>query len=150
MADNGHFCVFILVLGAGNKSVKVALILPILNDTVFLKFTLGKGFCNGRCYFSFMMQHFFLVKPQKRIQPCDPILHIHDVSTTRLPLGIIKIHGGLHGLTSPIAIWNAPGERNALTTAATPHGSWMRSPPSTRVLQHRRWSARESSLTVAN
>ena len=87
MADNGHFCVFIFFLGAGYKSVKIALILPILNDTVFLKFTLGKGFCNGRCYFSFMMQHFFLVKLQKRIQPCDPILHIHDVPTACLPLG---------------------------------------------------------------
>ena len=92
MADNGYFCVLILVLGAGNKSVKITLILPILNDTVFLKFALGKGFCNGRCYFSFMMQHFFLVKLQKRIQPCDPILHIHDVPTVCLSLGIIKIH----------------------------------------------------------
>ena len=39
-----------------------------------------------------MMQHFFLVKLQKRIQPCDPIPHIHDVSTARLSLGIIQIH----------------------------------------------------------
>ena len=92
MADNGHFCVLILFLGAGYKSVKIALILPILNGTVFLKFTLGKGFCNGCCYFSFMMQHFFLVKLQKRIQPCDPIPHIHDVSTACLSLGVIKIH----------------------------------------------------------
>ena len=62
MADNGNFCVLILFHSAGYKSVKIALIQPILNDTVFLEFTLGKGFCNGRCYFSFMMQHFFLVK----------------------------------------------------------------------------------------
>ena len=88
MADNGYFCVLILVLGAGNKSVKITLILPILNDTVFLKFALGKGFCNGRCHFSFMMQHFLLVKLQKRIQPCDPILHIHDVPTVCLSLGM--------------------------------------------------------------
>ena len=38
MADNGHFCVLILFLSAGYKSVKITLILPILNDTVFLKF----------------------------------------------------------------------------------------------------------------
>ena len=44
MADNGHLCVLILFLTAGYKSVKIALILPILNDTVFLKFALGKGF----------------------------------------------------------------------------------------------------------
>ena len=31
------------------------------------------------------------------------------------------------GLTCPIAIWNAPGGKNALTIAATPHGGWMRS-----------------------
>lgn len=92
MTDNGHFCVLILFLSSGYKSVKITLILPILNDTVFLKFTLGKGFCNGRCHFPFMMQHFFLVKLQKRIQPCDPILHIHDVPTACLPLGIIQIH----------------------------------------------------------
>ena len=78
--------IVILFLSAGYKSVKIALILPILNGTVFLKFTLGKGFCDGRCYFPLMMQHFFLVKLQKRIQPCDPIPHIHDVSTARLPL----------------------------------------------------------------
>ena len=66
----------ILFLGAGYKPVKITLILPILNDTVFLKLTLGKGFCNGCCHFSFMMQHFFLVKLQKRIQPCDPILSL--------------------------------------------------------------------------
>mgnify|MGYP002237265308 CR=1 FL=1 len=35
-------------------------------------------------------------------------------------------HGGRRGLTFPTAIWNAPGGRNALTTAATPHGDWMR------------------------
>ncbi len=66
--------IVIFFLGAGNKPVKITLILPILNDTVFLKLALGKGFCNGCCHFSFMMQHFFLVKLQKRIQPCDPIL----------------------------------------------------------------------------
>ena len=92
MADNGHFCVLILFLGAGYKSVKIALILPILNDTVFLKLTLGKGFCNGCCHFSFMIQHFFLVKLQTRIQPCLPITHIHDFSTAFLSLGVINIH----------------------------------------------------------
>ena len=50
MADNGYFCGLILVLGAGNKSVKITLILPILNDTVFLKFALGKGFCSGKSH----------------------------------------------------------------------------------------------------
>ena len=40
------------------------------------------------------------------------------------------------------------GRRNALITAATPHGGWMRFPPSTREWQRRRWSARESSLTA--
>ncbi len=35
-------------------------------------------------------------------------------------------HGGRRGLTCPIAIWNAPGGKNALTIAATPHGGWMR------------------------
>ena len=67
MADNGHFCVLILFLGAGYKPVKITLILTILNDTVFLKLALGKGFCNGRRHFSFMMQHFFLVKLQDGI-----------------------------------------------------------------------------------
>ena len=52
----------ILFFGAGYKPVKIALVLPVLNDTVFLKFTLGKGFCDGRCHFPIMMQHFFLVK----------------------------------------------------------------------------------------
>ena len=52
MADNGNFCVLILFLSAGYKSVKIALILPILNGTVFLKFTLGKGFCNRNIGFA--------------------------------------------------------------------------------------------------
>ena len=69
MADNGRFCVLGLLLRAGYQPVKVTLIQPILNGTVFLKFTFGKGFCNGRRHFSFVMQHFFLVKLQKRIQP---------------------------------------------------------------------------------
>ena len=51
MADNGHFCVLILFLGAGYKSVKVALIQPILYYTIFFKFTLGKGFRDGRRHF---------------------------------------------------------------------------------------------------
>ena len=70
MADNGYFCVLILVLGAGNKSVKITLILPILNDTVFLKFALGKGFCNGRCHFSFI-----------RTQPfgCFALMPFYDI-----------------------------------------------------------------------
>ena len=42
---------------AGYQPIKVALIQPILNDTVFLKFALGKGFCNGRCHFSSMLLH---------------------------------------------------------------------------------------------
>ena len=45
-ADNGHFCVLIFFLSAGHQPVKVTLIQPILYDTVFLKFTFGKGFCN--------------------------------------------------------------------------------------------------------
>ena len=59
IADNGHFCVLDLFLSAGYKSVKIALILTILNDTIFLKLALCKGFCDGRCYFPLMMQHFF-------------------------------------------------------------------------------------------
>ncbi len=43
MADNG-ISVLIFSLSAGYKSVKIALILSILNDTVFLKLALGKGF----------------------------------------------------------------------------------------------------------
>ena len=38
--------------------------------------------------------------------------------------------------------------RHGMTTAATPHGVWMRFPPFTRVWQRRRWSAGELSLTA--
>ena len=42
-------------------------------------------------------------------------------------------HGGQHGQMCPTAVWNAPGGRNALTTAATLHGGWMRFLPSMKV-----------------
>ena len=57
MADNGHFCVLILFLGAGYKPVKIALIQLILNDTVLLKLAFGKGFCNGSGDFSLILQN---------------------------------------------------------------------------------------------
>ena len=59
-------------------------------------------------------------------------------------------YGGQHGQMCPIAIWIAPGRRNALTTEVTLHGVWMRFLPSMRVRQRRRWSAGALSLTVAN
>ena len=42
-------------------------------------------------------------------------------------------HGGQHGQMCPTAVWNAPGGRNALTTAATLPEVWMSSPPSMRA-----------------
>ena len=59
-------------------------------------------------------------------------------------------HGRRYGQMCPTAVWNAPGTRNALTTAAMPHGGWMRFLPSMRVRQRGRWSAGALSLTVAN
>src|SRR5699024_11915426 len=38
-------------------------------------------------------------------------------------------YGGQHGQMCPIAVWNAPGGRNALTTEVTPHGVLTRFPP---------------------
>ena len=42
-------------------------------------------------------------------------------------------HGGRHGLTCPTVIWNAPGGRNALTTAAMPHEVLTKFLPSMRA-----------------
>ena len=68
MADNGHFCVLILFLGAGYKSVKIALIQLILNDTVLLKLAFRKGFCNGGGDLSFISQNLCIVELQKSVQ----------------------------------------------------------------------------------
>ena len=43
----GIFCVLVLLLCAGYQPVKVALIQPVLNDAVLLKFAFSKGLCNG-------------------------------------------------------------------------------------------------------
>ena len=42
-------------------------------------------------------------------------------------------YGGRHGLTCPTVIWNAPGGRNALTTAAMPHEVLTKFLPSMRA-----------------
>ena len=39
--------------------------------------------------------------------------------------------------------------RHGMTTAATPHGDWMRFLPSMRVQRRRHWNVRALSLTVA-
>ncbi len=48
MADNGHLLRFNPFPGCWLQAslLKITLILTILNDTVFLKLALGKGFCN--------------------------------------------------------------------------------------------------------
>ena len=77
MADNGHFYTLVLLFRAGHQPVKVTLIQPILNDTVFLKFTFGKGFCNGSGDLSLISQNLCIVELQKSVQLGGPICHGH-------------------------------------------------------------------------
>lgn len=93
MADNGHFCVLILFLGAGYKSVKIALIQLILNDTVLLKLAFRKGFCNGGGDLSFISQNLCIVELQKSVQLGGPICHGHRDMPSGLPGGVVQIHG---------------------------------------------------------
>ena len=59
-------------LGAGYKSVKIALIQLILNDTVLLKLAFRKGFCNGGGDLSFISQNLCIVELQKSVQLGGP------------------------------------------------------------------------------
>ena len=93
MADNGRFCVLVLLLRAGYQPVKVALIQPILNDTVLLKLAFRKGFCNGGGDLSFISQNLCIVELQKSVQLGSPICHGHRDMPSGLPGSIVQIHG---------------------------------------------------------
>ena len=68
MADNGRFCVLVLLLCAGYQPVKVALIQPILNDTILLKLAFRKCFCNRCGDLALVLQNFRIVELQECIQ----------------------------------------------------------------------------------
>ena len=78
---------------ACNQSVEVALIEPILDNPVLLKFAFGKCFRNGSCDLSFALQGFRIVELQEGIQLGGPICHGHGNMPSGLPGSIVQIHG---------------------------------------------------------
>ncbi len=83
---------FVVFFNAGNEAIKVTLICSILQNTKFFKFTLCKGFSNSYGHFAPVLQNIFFIELKERIQTANPILHIHDISTPCLSLGIVQIH----------------------------------------------------------
>ena len=77
---------------ACNQSVKVALVEPVLDNPVLLKFAFGKCFRNGSCDLSFVLQDFRIVELQEGIQLGGSICHGHGDTPTGLPGGVVQVH----------------------------------------------------------
>ena len=72
----GIFCALVLLFRTGYQPVKVALIQPILNDTVLLKLAFRKGFCNGSGDLSLISQNLCIIELQKSVQLGGPICQL--------------------------------------------------------------------------
>lgn len=83
---------FIFFAGFCHQSVKITLIQPVLDNTIFFKLAFSKGFGNGSCDFSFVLQNFRIVELQKRVQLGRPIRHCHGNMPPCLAGGVVQIH----------------------------------------------------------
>ena len=68
-----------------HQSIKVTLIIFVLNDALLFKFTFRKRLGYGYCAFSLVLQNLSIVELQKCVQLRCPVFHRHRNMTFGLP-----------------------------------------------------------------